>query len=257
VNFPFRKYHGAGNDFVLFYKSNPSVAFDADTIKVICDRRYGVGSDGLLVVEVLRRDHLRIDFYNPDGSVSFCGNGARCALRMAHDDGLINDCGNFIGSDGEHSYVIEAEDVELNMYLHESPISIQSDWYVNTGSPHLVMFRKGIDALDMVQIGRDIRYSDRWKDEGVNVNLVEWIGDVLTMRTYERGVENETLSCGTGVTAAAICAGMERLDLSALNVITRGGLFRVRWSRSVDDVFTDVKLKGPTKFVFEGSWAMK
>lgn len=254
MNLTFRKYQGAGNDFVLFYQTVPAITCSQLEIQKICDRRFGVGSDGLLLVEILSRDHLRIDFFNPDGSVSFCGNGARCALRMAYDDGKINAFGSFIGSDGAHTYEVLQDDVEIEMAVAEPPMAIDTDWYVNTGSPHYVMFREGVDAMDMLQLGRAIRYSERWKEKGVNVNLAEWQSDTLNMRTYERGVEDETLSCGTGVTAAALCAAGMKRSLTELKVKTRGGSFLVSWSRAGNDTFTNVKLRGPAKFVFEGNW---
>lgn len=256
MNFMFRKYHGAGNDFVLFYHT-PSVAkLTRDAIQKICDRRYGVGSDGILWVEVLRKNYLKIDFYNPDGSESFCGNGARCALRMAFEDGKIDATGNFWGNDGEHSYEVFSHDVEISMAIAEYPVMLGSDWYVNTGSPHYVMFRDGIDQVDMLKVGREIRYGERWKEKGVNVNIAEWQSNVLNMRTYERGVEDETLSCGTGVTAAAICAANEKPDISELAIKTRGGSFVVRWLRLDDGSITNVRLRGPAQFVFEGYWTV-
>ena len=250
----FRKYQGAGNDFVLFYKTAHDVSWSSHEIQSICDRRLGVGSDGLLFVEVLSSTFLKIDFFNPDGSVSFCGNGARCAVRMAYTDGKIGAMGKFLGSDGEHSYEVLSEDIQISMALSAPPVAIDADWFVDTGSPHYVRFLEGVENCDMLSLGRSIRYSDRWKAEGVNVNLVEWQSEGLSMRTYERGVENETLSCGTGVTAAAICAAHMRPGVSEMSVKTRGGSFLVSWSRSADHAFADVKLRGPAVFVFEGQW---
>ncbi|MFD3000295.1 diaminopimelate epimerase [Pontibacter toksunensis] len=250
----FYKYQGTGNDFVMV--DNRKRAFPTDDealVKQICDRRTGVGADGLILLQ----DHPEYDFemvyYNADGRLgSMCGNGARCTVRFARQLGVIEDVACFLAADGEHQASVERDLIQLKMNDVNKIEQIGADFYLNTGSPHYVCFADNVKDLDVYAEGRAIRYSDRFKAEGTNVNFVELISEnEIFVRTYERGVEDETLSCGTGVTACALVAGLRGLR-SPVAVRTLGGDLEVAFKRDGDS-FKHINLVGPAKQVFTGS----
>ena len=250
----FYKYQGTGNDFILIDDRNERLSLNNEHISKLCSRKFGIGSDGVIVI----RDKIGYDFemifYNPDGSQSFCGNGSRCAVLFAYHMGVITRETKFWSTDGEHiANIKDSSIVELKMY---DPIVINkkssSSFFVDTGSPHFVEFRNEIETMDFINECKKIRFNDEYNKEGVNVNFIEKNGSGIKMRTYERGVENETLSCGTGVTAAALVyANNEAVKNGEIDVITSGGKLKVRYNKNADQ-FTDIWLIGPAQYVFKG-----
>lgn len=254
----FFKYQGTGNDFIIV--DNRKMSFDKNNIELIkglCNRKFGIGSDGLILIE----NHTRLDFnmvfFNPDGSQSFCGNGSRCAVAFARELGLVHDVAKFNSTDGYHEAIINSKGlVRLKMHNVSNIEVSESYHYMNTGSPHYNCFEKNIDTVDVVSKGREIRYNKRFKEIGTNVNFIEHLSNGIKVRTYERGVEDETLSCGTGVTACALSAALVAKDSSGeIKVNTRGGDLSVSFRQTLDG-FEDIWLTGPTKFVFNGEIEM-
>lgn len=249
----FYKYQGTGNDFVMV--DNRKLAFPANDeafVKHLCDRRTGIGADGLILLQ----DHPDYDFemvyFNADGRLgSMCGNGARCTVRFARALGVIEDVACFLAADGEHQASVERDLIQLKMNDVKNVERIGEDYFLNTGSPHYVRFVEDVENLDVYEEGRAIRYNDRFKAAGTNVNFVQRLSDnEIFVRTYERGVEDETLSCGTGVTAAALVAGLEGMK-SPVKVKTLGGNLEVAFEHDSEG-FKYIYLIGPTKQVFTG-----
>ena len=250
----FTKYQGTGNDFVII--DNRKGEFDKSNIELIqhfCDRKFGIGSDGLILIENHKVCDFNMVFYNPDGSQSFCGNGSRCAVAFAKELGLISDFAKFNSTDGYHEATINPKGlVKLKMHNVSNIEVSESHHYMDTGSPHYNCFEKNVDAIDIVARGREIRYNERFKEIGTNVNFIEHLSNGIKVRTYERGVENETLSCGTGVTACALSTALVNETLSGeIKVSTTGGDLSVSFVQ-IEGGFEDVWLIGPTKYVFKG-----
>lgn len=258
---PFSKWQGTGNDFVVIDDRATHLSeMDTATIARLCDRRFGVGSDGLILLRppigVGMSYHM--EFFNPDGSRSFCGNGSRCAF--AHFRGLVPVTEGkqlrFTAVDGEHSAAWTGDLVTIGMRDVAGVEGLSKDMdFIHTGSPHLICWVEDPEAVDLVPVARAHRYGPRFGAEGVNVNFVSWQGGRLHMRTYERGVENETLSCGTGVTAAALSAMHRGLCTDVCEVRTRGGELRVR-ATAQGAGFTGVELAGPVGHVFDGIYEL-
>ncbi len=251
----FNKYEGTGNDFIII-KNTPAVLDHSDSqlVSRLCDRRFGIGADGLILVEDCDGYDFRMFYFNSDGSAGeMCGNGARCAAHFA----MMNYTGfrdlSFIAGDGPHSARHIGEDIIEVSIKDVTDISETPDGILtNTGVPHLVVFSDNNEHTDMVSFGRALRYSERYAPEGVNVNLVSVRNGSLIVRTYERGVEDETLSCGTGVTASAIAAARSRkIVTSDTRVTVRGGTLSVRFSMN-DRGASGIFLTGPATFVFSG-----
>lgn len=204
MSFDFWKYEGAGNDFVLLRDADVT----ADDVRALCDRHRGIGADGLMVLSDAPGYDFRMTYYNSDGGrAAMCGNGARCIALFAHHLGIGGRTLRFIGSDGEHTArIISEKVVEVGMCDVEGVERSGEGWVLDTGVPHYVEFVEDIDAVDVAARGREIRFDARFAPEGVNVNFAAIDDGVLRVRTYERGVEGETLACGTGATAVAIAA---------------------------------------------------
>ena len=236
----FYKYQGAGNDFLIADNRDGSIRLTAGQIAVLCDRRYGVGADGVMLLESpdenlssdeLRQstDGFRMTYYNSDGSGGMmCGNGGRCIVAFAADMGIVNF--NFMAADGHHSAEIISSDgkektVSLQMknvsecvhYESLTGVDVPSDGYfLDTGTRHFVRFVRGVDEYDVVSEGRDIRYgAEELQPVGANVNFVEPCGSILKIRTYEKGVEDETFACGTGIVASCLAAYKEGIAPSS------------------------------------------
>jgi diaminopimelate epimerase len=198
-------------------------------------------------------------YYNANGlEGSMCGNGGRCLTQFAYDIGLNKKQINFIAIDGPHEATINEDGwVYLKMSdvnAVEKNIDNEIPFFVlNTGSPHYIEMVDSINSVDVFGLGQMIRFNDRFKSEGINVNFVEQQDDKIFVRTYERGVENETLSCGTGVTAAALISGIEKLGEQTIQIETLGGKLAVRFNNKGDQVFDNIWLMGPGTFVFSGS----
>ena len=256
---PFVKYQATGNDFVLIdQRSNNFLSRkDTEIIKKICDRRFGIGGDGLILLELHNELDFEMIYFNSDGNEStMCGNGGRCMVQYARTLGQIESSCDFLAIDGSHKATISSKDwVELRMNDVTELKKINQHYVLDTGSPHYVIFVENVHNINVKEEGAQIRYSNPYKLEGINVNFVERNEDGIFMRTYERGVEGETLSCGTGV-AAAVLASSEHFDdirhENLVKVFTPGGNLEVKFKRSSNG-FTDIWLCGPAKKVFEGT----
>lgn len=256
----FYKYQATGNDFVLIDNLSGKYAFSQNQIKSICDRKFGIGADGLMLIEKHPSLHFNLQYYNSDGSQSLCGNGSRAAVNMAASLGLVNGKAKFKAFDGLHDAEIEEGGiVRLKMNDVSEVTKVGDDYFINTGSPHLIRFVTDLKNYPVFETGRKIRYSNQFLPDGTNVNFVEINPpNTIFVRTYERGVENETLSCGTGVTAAALAASYHQLA-SPITIKTLGGDLKVEFktrqsglSSGQADIFEDIYLVGPAKLVFEG-----
>ena len=251
----FYKYHGTGNDFIMI--DNRQGVFSGDKVKFAqqwCSRRFGIGSDGVIFIENGDGVDFVMDFYNPDGSQSFCGNGSRCSVAFAKELGIVDIHATFKAIDGVHEAIVEGDSYCIHMGDVSGVEKIDNDQFIHTGSPHYISYCENGDNREIVEFGKTIRYNDRFKAEGTNVNLVKEINNNhIEVRTYERGVENETLACGTGVTAAALSYGFKHeLDEAEVNVDVKGGKLQVKFQRK-DDSFKDIWLIGPATFVFKGT----
>lgn len=263
----FFKYQATGNDFVLIDNRSGDYSLSTDQIRTICDRRFGVGADGLMLIEKHPEAHFNLQYYNRDGTQSLCGNGSRAAVTMAASLGLVNGKARFEAYDGFHDATLEADGiVRLKMNNVTGVKQVGDDYFINTGSPHVVRFVTDVQHYPVYEEGKKIRYSEGFMPGGTNVNFVEILDESsIFVRTYERGVENETLSCGTGVTAAALAASFRHLK-SPVSVKAPGGDLKVEFKTSQSGlsagqsglpavqagIFEDIYLIGPAKLVFEG-----
>ena len=250
----FNKYQGAGNDFVMIDNRmgliNPE---DSVLINRMCDRRFGIGADGLILVS----DHNGLDYemkyFNSDGKLgSMCGNGGRCTAHFAVKCGIAGTNQKFMAFDGLHEAQVEKDIVRLQMADVKNYKILNNNYFINTGSPHYVLFADDVDSINVNEEGKKIRWSEKFAPGGTNVNFVQVIDNGLKIRTFERGVEEETLACGTGVTASAIAAVLKgHFGTAPVNVRARGGDLKVEF-KIVNNIITDVWLTGPATFVFEG-----
>jgi diaminopimelate epimerase len=250
----FSKYQGAGNDFVMVDNRSKAYPLTQQQIERLCNRRFGIGADGLIVLENSMGVDFQMIYYNADGFVgSMCGNGGRCVVAFAKELGLITESCDFVAYDGLHSArCISNGDVALKMTDVANVTSVADAWQLDTGSPHLIFFKNNVKDIDVQVDGAAVRNSSLYKEQGINVNFAERIGDDLVLRTYERGVEDETLACGTGATATAIAAreaGLITEDKVLVNVL--GGKLEVSFTKK-ENVYCDVYLTGDAKFVFKG-----
>ena len=231
-------------------------AENQEFIHQLCNRRFGIGADGLVLI----RDHGTLDFrmvyFNSDGKEgSMCGNAGRCAAAFAFHLGMAGEQPTFETIDGIHEAVLlDQETVRLKMNEVSGLKEAKDHIILDTGSPHYVKFVDDLESLDVIQEGRAVRHSKEHAKEGINVNFVQTKDGKLHVRTYERGVEDETLSCGTGVVAAAICMAVkEKSDKTSFRIITRGGNLQVSFRPGGPGIFQDVFLEGPATYVYKGS----
>ncbi|WP_152287599.1 diaminopimelate epimerase [Flavicella marina] len=257
MNLPFYKYQGTGNDFVMI--DNRDLHFQQDDTELInrmCDRRFGIGADGLILLNPSEEYDFTMVYYNADGNEStMCGNGGRCLVAFAHDLGVIKNKTTFDAVDGLHHATIENGLVNLQM-IDVNQISIEDTHaFLDTGSPHHVQVVENIGAYDVFNNGKSIRNGAPYFEEGTNVNFAEAIdNNTFRVRTYERGVEDETLACGTGVTAVAIAMFEQNITSSKqIKLLVEGGELEVSFEKE-NNGYKNVFLKGPAKFVFEGSF---
>ncbi len=223
-------------------------------IQAICDRRFGVGADGLILIEKSDKADFYVNYFNADGSKSFCGNGARCSVAFANQLGIIENETTFDAIDGIHEAKISDGLIHLKMGDVNAVEVGENYHFIDTGSPHYMRFVDDLDAWDIYEFGRKIRFSDKYKAEGTNVNLIQQKGDQLILRTYERGVENETYSCGTGATAVALAhMFINGIQEATIPVEVKGGSLKIQAEREGEQ-FRNIWLIGPGKFVFEGTW---
>lgn len=252
----FDKYHGAGNDFVMLDMTESLLELDVATVERLCNRRFGIGADGLIAVCKSTMGDFKMRYYNSDGrEASFCGNGSRCTVAFAYDKGIITKQDTlFEAYDGLHHGSIISENGDLKtvkMQMNDAK-AVQKDGFilVDTGSPHYVTQVEGLENLDVKALGAKIRYDKSISIHGVNVDFILFDGKTIHIRTYERGVEDETLACGTGVTAAAIATaiwyGGEHFEVKA-----RGGDLSVDLKHD-NMTFSSITLTGPACRVFGG-----
>lgn len=251
TDLPFEKFQGTGNDFIIFDGFHN---LSAKQIQKLCDRKFGVGADGIIYMKKGGKNDFDMMYYNADGSESFCGNGSRCSVMYAKRKDWITDQCTFNSNDGTHYAEVHGDEIHLKMHDVETVNRDNNAFVLNTGSPHYIVFNKELDALNIIEEAHKVRYSNTFSAEGINVNFIEEQGDSLCIRTYERGVEDETLSCGTGVTAAAIANYLQN-ELQTENYVqdvnTKGGKLEVRFKKT-ETGFTDIYLCGPAVFVYRG-----
>ena len=249
----FYKYQGTGNDFIMI--DDRSLTFDADNLSLIqtlCHRRLGVGSDGLILLRTCEGYDFEMTYFNADGSQSMCGNGARCAVSFASFLGMCKEECHFMAVDGPHKANIKKSIVELEMIPVVEFRKYGTDYFINTGAPHHIRFVENLDEYPIVAEGAKIRYNREMYPQGTNVNFVKEVGaGKLQVRTYERGVEDETLSCGTGVTACALLYGSQ-MDLEEVTIETKGGTLTVSFESDRKGGYTNIRLIGPAQQVFQG-----
>lgn len=254
VKINFSKRQGTGNDFIIINNFDGLVSsINHTTIRDLCDRKFGIGADGLILINPSEHADFDMVFYNPDGSQSFCGNGARCAVSFFVDTIQAPNVFRLNAFDGMHDFTIDGDVIGIKMKAIETITAFGDDFVLNTGSPHFVRFSTDISTDKVIEVGRDIRYSPSYRDNGINVNLVSTVSDTeITIATYERGVENETLSCGTGATACAmVWAHKTQLSSGEIAVTTKGGPLYVAFEKK-EDRFDNIWLKGPATLVFQG-----
>ncbi|MFW5778023.1 MAG: diaminopimelate epimerase [Bacteroidota bacterium] len=260
----FYKYHGAGNDFIIMYDEYNNVFNNVPDrqrlIATLCHRRFGIGADGLMLLQNDEKYDFKMVYFNSDGKPgTMCGNGGRCLVKFAFDVGKITHSSQFVASDGPHEASILEDDgsggiVSLGMNDVKDLEQNKDRFILDTGSPHMVQFVENVKSLNVFEEGRNIRYSSEWEKQGINVNFVEITEDELLIRTYERGVENETWACGTGVTAAAIAAhaaGIKRKN-NTYTLWAKGGKLSVSFDHFRHHHYQNIVLTGPAVKVFEG-----
>lgn len=251
----FYKYQGTGNDFVIIDGREHVPTLSTEQIHQLCDRRFGIGADGCMILLSKEGVDFEMKYYNADGKEgSMCGNGGRCLVKFAFDHGLKRSQYKFHAIDGEHLAEIDEKGwVKLKMKDVNEVTAMNNDFVLNTGSPHYIRFVPDLKNHAVSEEGSFIRNSDTFIKEGINVNFVEHIDDKnIFVRTFERGVEAETYSCGTGVTASALLSACANLGQNKVNVKTLGGLLTVEFEKIGKSTFKNIWLCGPATFVFNG-----
>ena len=249
----FHKYQGAGNDFIII--DNRNLFFDAsnhELIQWLCHRKLGIGADGLILLQDTISYDFEMVYYNADGHLgSMCGNGGRCVVDFAKQLNIFEKECHFLACDGPHLATWTSFDVSLRMQNVEEIESGKDYFFLDTGSPHYIKFVDDIESIDVVDEGQKIRYNERFKNDGTNVNFVQIKDQKLYVRTYERGVEDETLACGTGVVASVLSAYEANLiSNNAVEVIVLGGELKVNFEKT--DHYHSIDLLGPYDCVYRG-----
>jgi diaminopimelate epimerase len=254
MTYEFYKYQGTGNDFIIMDNRSNNVLLTEQQVNFLCDRKFGIGADGLMLLQEKEGYDFEMIYYNSDGKIgSMCGNGSRCLTQFAFDRGIKKEHYKFIASDGEHESKFQENDwVRVKMIDVNEVKELDGGLIVDTGSPHYIKYVQSIENIDVFNEGKKIRYNDFFKAKGTNVNFIEKMNNSsIKVRTYERGVENETLSCGTGVTASAL-VNFYKDGFNKINVETPGGKLAVEFEKIGENIFKNVWLCGPATFVFKG-----
>ena len=253
----FAKYHGNGNDFIIVDGINNNLnEIDQDKIKYLCNRNTGVGSDGFIIIKSSTDCDFEIVYYNSDGKIgSFCGNGARCAYHYSHKNGIAKRISKFKACDGFHIAHLTDHKIKVSINEVNNYKKIGGDFFVDTGSPHLVKFNQDLESLNIHEEFINSQKHNILKNEDVNVNFVsKKNNNTFLARTFERGVYAETLSCGTGAVAIAICAKLNyNLNDGKVNIITNGGDLIVNFKKDKNRFF-DILLEGNAIHVFDGTF---
>lgn len=252
----FFKYQGTGNDFIILDNRDNTYSFlNTAQVNFLCNRKFGIGADGLMLLNKHNDYDFEMIYYNADGKEgSMCGNGGRCLVKFAYDSGIKKTTYHFMATDGMHEAEIDLQGIVRLKMKDVQAVKNKTDHFIlDTGSPHYVQFVQNLQKLNVREEGKKIRYSDAFADEGINVNFVETVDDhTIFVRTYERGVENETLSCGTGVTAAALVSAHNENSFNEIDVRTTGGNLSVEFDLSDENQYSNIWLCGPAEFVFKG-----
>lgn len=253
----FYKYQGAGNDFVLVDNRENSInQLNKESVALLCDRRFGVGADGLMLLENLPGYDFKMVYYNADGNEgSMCGNGGRCIVAFAKQLGIITDTTKFLATDGVHHAKISADGKWVSLQMIDV-VEINRDgeaYVLNTGSPHYVKLATDLTIKDVYNEGYAIRNNAIYKADGINVNFTEKTDEGYFVRTFERGVENETYACGTGVTAVALAMAKHNSQFGTINTPIKvlGGNLNIRFDHD-GEKFSNIFLEGPAELVFDG-----
>ena len=268
MSLTFHTYQGTGNDFIIIDdRAEQFDATDQARIAALCHRRFGIGADGLMLLRNKEGYDFEMVYFNADGAPSsMCGNGGRCLVAFAKYLGIITDSARFLAVDGPHEARVETDGTVRLQMIDVAPVQAggvgNDDVFLHTGSPHHVHFLDPAESPPLAEFnvfatGHDIRYHQAYDPTGTNVNFVEVPADPAQpwpVRTYERGVEDETLSCGTGVTAVALAAS-QRGATSPVRLRTPGGLLEVSFEQKADGSFQNVWLSGPAVRVFSGEVA--
>jgi diaminopimelate epimerase len=253
----FYKYQGTGNDFILIDNRSTKLQLSYAHVKFMCNRHFGIGADGLMLLENEISYDFKMVYYNSDGNQSsMCGNGGRCITAFAKHLGIIKDKCRFLAVDGPHDANILSDNIVSLKMNDVKNIEVGDGYfYMNTGSPHYIVLSEKVRSINVVEEGRKIRNTDRFKEEGTNVNFIEKNEDHIFVRTYERGVEDETLSCGTGVTAAALAAAFQGSSTTKNSCLvnTQGGMLNVKFDKVLANTFYNIWLEGPAHMVFKGT----
>lgn len=251
----FFKYHGTGNDFIMVDNREDSWQPTTEEVASLCDRHFGIGADGLILIEGDEETLFFMNYYNSDGSQSFCGNGSRCAVAFAKSLGMLEkEEASFRAIDGYHEARINGEEISIRMKdVSEVVIRKENEYFVHTGSPHVVSIVEDLN-IDVMELGSRMRYSEEFEKEGTNVNFLALLNpNEAVVRTYERGVENETLSCGTGVTACAIVMHHLSHSLEEKQIHALGGDLTIRFEKTSKG-YENIWLCGPAELIFKGEW---
>ncbi len=252
----FYKYQGTGNDFIIIdHRQSELKTIDEKIVRKLCDRRFGIGADGVMFLCTKEGFDFEMIYYNADGKPSsMCGNGGRCLVRFAEDLGIRKEKYRFLAVDGPHEATIDLDDIIRLKMQDVKDVDAHGHYAIlDTGSPHYIKYSTNVRDIDVVHKGREIRYSSEFEENGINVDFVENTGEYsIYVRTYERGVEDETLSCGTGVTAAALMSAHHERGFNQIEVQTNGGHLSVEYNKTGDESFTDIFLCGPATFVYKG-----
>ncbi len=255
MKIPFYKYHGAGNDFILMDNRDGAIQLTVEQVAALCHRRFGIGADGLMLLQTAVGADFEMVYYNSDGNEStMCGNGGRCIAAFAYHKGIVREHMSFKAIDGLHeAHILENGTVALHMQAVKQIDFEERYTILDTGSPHLVQWVEDLDQTEVFREGREIRNWPRFQPKGINVNFVQRLDKGIAIRTYERGVEDETLACGTGVTAAAIVAAGKETGHFDIPVQALGGDLSVAFDKKDAGTAEHIVLTGGATFVFEGT----
>ena len=249
----FYKYQGTGNDFIMIDNRDGHFPHDQKLVAHLCKQKMGIGADGLILIQEFDGLDFEMVYFNSDGSQSLCGNGARCAVKFAHQLEIIESQTRFQTIDGAYEAIIDDEIVHVHMKDQDAPEKHEDHYFLNNGSPHHILFVDNAESAPVFKQGKTIRNTEQYSPNGTNVNFVEITNQhSVFVRTYERGVEEETLSCGTGITASCLAAADKGL-MSPIKVKSLGGDLEVRFEKKKNGRFEDIWLIGPAKLVFEGN----
>ncbi len=252
----FSKYEGTGNDFILIDNLNGTYNFLTEVhVKKLCDRKFGIGADGLILINSDESSDFYMDFFNSDGSKSFCGNGSRCAVQYTMLLGIHNGETEFRAIDAFHKGTVSGDNISIEMNDVSTITAHMDDYVLDTGSPHYVLYNDDLSSENTIRKGKEIRFSPSFLQNGINVNLLQVLApDQIKIATYERGVEDETQSCGTGATACALVHDfVSNSTFNKIQVNVKGGVLSVSFKRESKGNYSQIVLSGPAKFIFSGT----